>query len=162
MAWRRLRRTSQARLAGFELPVPFSVKALCEQISRSRNRKLHLHPLPFAASPDLPCGVWIALDDSDHVFYANGASALHQQNIILHELGHLLCDHQTDAALFGDLDPEVVRRILMRTRYSTPQEEEAEMVAALILERAGWAAPEPPPTEALGNLAAVFDVDRRS
>jgi hypothetical protein len=161
MAWRRLRRTCKARLAGFEVPRPFSVEALCAQVSRSRDRALHLHRLPFPAAPDLPCGMWISMPDADHVFYAEGAGALHQQNIILHEIGHMLCDHEMDAggglaALLTDLDPSVVRRVLMRTRYSTPQEEEAEMTAALILEEAGWSTPEPQPGGTLGNLSAVF------
>jgi hypothetical protein len=162
MAWRRLRRQCLATLAGFEIPSPFSVEAVCAQVSQRRDRKLHLHPMPFAASPGLPCGVWIALPGGDHVFYAKGASAMHQQNIILHELGHVICDHRMDAgdsdlaALFTDLDPTMVRRVLARTRYSTPQEEEAEMMAALILAKAGWTPLDLPPTKTLGHLSAAF------
>ncbi|WP_132113895.1 hypothetical protein [Actinocrispum wychmicini] len=136
-------------------------------MSRSRGRKLRLRPLPLAAAPDLPCGMWIALPDTDYVFYAKGASALHQQNIILHEIGHLLCDHSLHdgsadlTALFSHLDPEKVRQVLLRSRYSTPQEQEAEMVAALILEEAGWSPGTALPYGALGKLTIAFGLPRR-
>ncbi|MET9226222.1 hypothetical protein [Lentzea sp. NPDC003310] len=161
-SWRRLRRRSLARLAGFEVPTPFSIEALCAQVSAARGRDLHLHPLPYTGAADLPCGLWICTVEADHVFHARGASASHQQNIVLHEIGHMLCDHSLAdddnglTALLGDLDPAVVRRVLQRTRYSTPEEQEAEMVAALIRERAGWGTAPPRPDGALGTLDDVF------
>ncbi|KJK33399.1 hypothetical protein UK23_46210 [Lentzea aerocolonigenes] len=158
---RRLRRQAKDRLAGFEVPKPFSIEALCAQVSASRGRALHLHPLPYNGAADLPCGLWVATAQADHIFHARGASALHQQNIILHEIGHMLCDHTLDSAdgvtaLLGDLDPAVVRRVLARTRYSTPAEQEAEMVAALIREQAGWSIAPARPDGALGLMNDVF------
>ncbi|MGM1059969.1 ImmA/IrrE family metallo-endopeptidase [Saccharothrix sp. Mg75] len=141
------------------MPRPFTVEALCAEVARLRGRALHLHPLPFAAAPGVPCGLWVATRDADHVFHARGASALHQRNTILHEIGHVLCDHGLEggpAGLLTDLDPEVVRRVLGRTTYSTPQEEEAEMVAALLLERAGWSTADDRPPGVLGHLSDVF------
>ncbi|MFI6096018.1 hypothetical protein ACIA8G_10720 [Lentzea sp. NPDC051213] len=160
--WRRLRRRSQDRLAGFEVPKPFSIEALCAQVSASRGRELHLHPLQYTGAADLPCGLWVSTARADHIFHARGASALHQQNIILHEIGHMLCDHTLAnddnglTALLGDLDPNMVRSVLMRARYSTPEEQEAEMVAALIRERAGWSVAPSRPDGALGVLHDVF------
>ncbi|MGW6929425.1 hypothetical protein ACWGE0_05110 [Lentzea sp. NPDC054927] len=161
-SWRSLRRRSRDRLAGFEVPKPFSIEALCTQVSASRGRDLHLHPLAHTGAADLPCGMWVSTAKADHIFHARGASALHQQNIILHEIGHMLCDHTLAnddnglTALLGDLDPAMVRRVLMRTRYSTPEEQEAEMVAALIREQAGWDARTARPDGALGVLDDVF------
>jgi hypothetical protein len=166
MARGRLRRECRARLAGFTVPTPFSLDALCAQVSRSRGRPLHLHPLDLPAGPGVPCGMWVATERADHVFHARGASALHQQNIVLHEIGHMICDHRIDnggaalAAVLTDLDPAMVVRVLMRTRYSTPEEEEAEMIAALILEQAGWASSGPRPDGLLGLLDDVFGVSR--
>jgi hypothetical protein len=108
----------------------------------------------------MPCGMWVATAQADHIFHAPGASALHQQNIILHEIGHMLAEHTMAgsdlAALLTNLDPAVVQRVLARTRYSTPQEEEAEMIAALILAEAGWTPAEPRPDGDLGLLSEVF------
>ncbi|MFE2753099.1 hypothetical protein ACFXGA_13995 [Actinosynnema sp. NPDC059335] len=114
------------------------------------------------AGPDVPCGMWVSTADADHVFFTRGASALHQQNIVLHELGHMLCDHGTDALspLLGDLDPAVVRRVLMRTRYSTLQEAEAELAAALILEEAGRSTGLPV-DRTFGRLSTAFHLEVR-
>ncbi len=162
MRWRRLRRRAAARLSGFEVPKPFSIEALRAQVAAGRGRDLHLHPLPYTGAADLPCGMWVSTARADHIFHARGASALHQQNIILHEIGHMLCDHTLAnddnglTALLGDLDPEVVRRVLTRTRYSTPEEQEAEMVAVLIREQAGWGVAPERPDGVLGEIDDVF------
>jgi hypothetical protein len=78
------------------------------------------------------------------VFYEPQTSALHQQHIILHELGHLLHDHEPServddevlAELFPTLDANMVRRVLGRTSYTAVEEQEAEMIASLLSERA--------------------------
>jgi len=79
----------------------------------------------------------------DYVFYEPETSQLHREHIILHELGHLLCEHQPTevideeviAQLFPDLNPTVVHRVLGRTTYTAVEEQEAEMVASLVRER---------------------------
>ncbi|GHF94146.1 MULTISPECIES: hypothetical protein [Amycolatopsis] len=141
------------------MPRPFSLPSLLEQVSRLRGRPLYVHELPFAPGPDLPCGMWIATEQADHVYHATGVSALHRQNIVLHELGHLVCDHHPGepdgiVALLPGLDPDMVRSVLLRTRYSSRQEREAEMIAALILEKAGW--PSPRAASPAGPLDEVF------
>ena len=109
------------------------------------------------AGPGLPCGMWIATDTVDYIFHGRGTSPLHQQNIVLHEIGHMLCDHTGRdagiAAMLSSLDPAMVKRVLARDRYSTPQEKEAELAAALILERAGWPGAGATP---FGDLDALF------
>ena len=65
---------------------------------------------------------------------------MHREHIILHELGHLLCEHQPTevidqevvAQLFPHLNPAVVQRVLGRTTYTAIEEQEAEMLASLV------------------------------
>jgi hypothetical protein len=79
----------------------------------------------------------------DYVFYEHETSQLHREHIILHELGHLLCEHQPTevidaevvAQLFPHLNPAVVHRVLGRTTYTAVEEQEAEMLASLVRER---------------------------
>ena len=93
----------------------------------------------------------------DYIVYEAGTSRLHREHIILHEVGHLLSDHgtttvlepRTSRALLPSLDPDLVDRVLGRTHYSAAEEQEAELIASLILERASrwqlasdWASPE--------------------
>jgi len=87
-----------------------------------------------------PCGVWLSLPEVDYVFYERETSQLHREHIILHELGHLLCEHQPTevideeviAKLFPHLNPTVVHRVLGRTTYTAIEEQEAEMIASLV------------------------------
>lgn len=126
------------------LPDPFSVSALCDSIAAQRGRKLYLHPLDKPDGVvDMPCGMWVATDVADHVFFEQQTSTFHQEHIILHELGHMICGH-TIASLGDGFDPaavgsddtgEIVRQALTRASYNTVQEREAELVATLIRER---------------------------
>ncbi|HLI52105.1 MAG TPA: hypothetical protein VKU87_09920 [Thermomicrobiaceae bacterium] len=77
------------------------------------------------------------------IFYEEATTPLHQEHIILHELCHLVCDHQAPIVapaevrqlLFPDLNLETVERILRRSGYLAQEEQEAEMLASLILEQ---------------------------
>ena len=85
----------------------------------------------------------VATEGADHVWFQPGTSPLHQDHIILHEFAHLICGHKViddDGALwrlFFDLDPAIVRGVLGRGRFSTEQEQEAEILADMIMQEAG-------------------------
>ena len=130
-----LRWRSERRLRGIRVPRPFDLDAFCAEVAARRGRPLIRRPVP-GLSTDAPCGLWIATERADHVFYDPGTSTLHAEHIVLHELAHILCGHSGSdgafAQLFPDLDPATVRRVLGRASYTCEQEREAEMVASLI------------------------------
>jgi hypothetical protein len=144
----------QELISGQDIPVPFDVHELCARVSKRRGRPIRLRPLTQAG---LPCGMYVALPDEDHIFYSSQTPLLHQEQIILHELGHMLCGHQatslgvltkeTISVLLPDLDPDMVDMFLGRTRrnYSSPDEREAEIIASLILQQAKSAPSAPVP-----------------
>jgi hypothetical protein len=122
------------------LPSPFSVRAFCGQLAEERGRGIHIYLLPLGSGEGVPCGTWLATDDADYIFVEEGTSAFHRDHILLHELGHMLCGHdsppETFALLTGqDIDPARIRQILNRSRYHTTEEREAELVASLIQAR---------------------------
>jgi hypothetical protein len=130
------------RLAELDLPRPFDVKVLCERVGRRRDRSIVLLGMTLPA--DAPRGLWISTDRKDYIVYERATSPLHQDHIILHELAHLLCDH-TGAPEFGEehahrlfptLDPELVARVLGRTAYTSEEEQEAEILASMMLREA--------------------------
>jgi hypothetical protein len=137
-----LRKRCQARLADLDLPRPFDVRALCANLERLRGKPIVLVPLELSATG--PCGLWISDDRRDYIVHESATSPMHQEHIILHEIGHLLCDHQGAAKLTGEhaaglfrtLDPAMVRKVLGRSGYTSEEEAEAEMLASLILQRA--------------------------
>ncbi|MGW1838529.1 hypothetical protein [Streptomyces sp. NPDC002067] len=106
----------------------------------------------------MPSGLWLATDHEDYVLYDARTSPLHQEHIILHEIGHLVSDHRSpgeEQHLYRRIDladPASVRQALPRARYSDMQEQEAEMIASLILE---GAARLPAPTLLSGILGGL-------
>jgi hypothetical protein len=135
-----LRARCEAHLDDLQLPIPFNIHEFARAIGERRGRLILLHPVD---SPAGPCGTWLAGPTTDHVFYEHHTSPLHQEHIILHELSHLLCGHrgtsvaegELQALLLPDLRPEMVEHVLRRRTYCTDDEQEAELLASLILER---------------------------
>lgn len=135
-----LRRRCEARLGMVRLPEPFTVEALCDQLGQQRGRSIRVTQAPMPAGL---YGAWIAGNTVDYIFVEQQTSPIHQEHIVLHELGHLLCGHEPGPvladqpmALLPSLKGEMVRRVLGRTSYTATQEREAELLASLISQRA--------------------------
>ncbi|MEU1624791.1 toxin [Streptomyces sp. NPDC020096] len=163
---RRLRRIAEVLLNRLNLPEKCDISTLCELLSQERGRPLHLVPLAMGAAH--PCGMWIALDVADLVVFEANTSRLHRDHIIAHELAHMICSHrdvgQPDRAsielLFPDLDPQRVHEMLGRTSYSSQEEQEAEILASLILERVTRPPKEPVWTVPPAEAQTVARIDR--
>ncbi|MFD1542538.1 ImmA/IrrE family metallo-endopeptidase [Nonomuraea guangzhouensis] len=122
------------------MPRPYRVRTLCELVAAERGRPIRLLELP---GDDEILGAWLATDETDLIFYKPDTTPPHQDHIILHELGHVICEHYPAAnvkdqrhLLFPSLSPAVVRRVLKRTTYWSEEEQEAELLASLIWRRA--------------------------
>lgn len=128
-------------------PEPFDIVGFCDNLGRARRRPIHLMPVELPAA-ELPCGMWVSTTSVDVIAYARDTSPPHRAHIILHELAHMLCDHQGALGpgqvelLFPSIDPALVRRMLGRTSYTCDEEREAETLASLLQERVGRWAPE--------------------
>jgi Zn-dependent peptidase ImmA (M78 family) len=138
---RELRRRCRRLLNELGIRPPLDVLELCRSVGHQRGRPIRLipHRIPVPG----PFGAWIATGQADYIVYQQDTSKAHQRHIILHELGHLLAGHGATAEnddlvaqLAPGLEPEAVRRALLRTSYDTDHEREAETVATIILE---WA-----------------------
>ncbi|MEV7121167.1 hypothetical protein [Kitasatospora griseola] len=81
--------------ASVEIPIPFTIEGLCEAVAKQRGRRIHIHAMEHAggSANSAPCGAWIALENSDHIFVESATSPLHRSHIILHELCHMLLGH---------------------------------------------------------------------
>ena len=140
MDLRSVRRRCESTLRTVTIPDPFEVNEFAAVVSRRRGRRLELLPKQTSAGP---CGVWVALPDVDYVFYEPDTSALHRDHIVVHELGHLLRQHEPTECvddgvlrvLFPGLSADMVKRVLGRTSYNDVEEQEAEMIASLVSEQ---------------------------
>ncbi|MDX2592823.1 hypothetical protein PV343_11210 [Streptomyces sp. WI03-4A] len=153
---RELRRYCSDIVRKLDLPKPFNINVLVDQLEKRRGRPISLIPMPLPADRG-PCGLWVATPDVDYVIYQANTRKAHQGHIVLHELGHMLCEHKSTPAeenemsrlLLPNIDPSVVRAVLGRTHYDRNEEKAAELIASLIPLRADGTAPRrastPPP-----------------
>jgi hypothetical protein len=135
-----LRRRCENLVARIGVPEPFDELEFVARVAQLRGRPIELAAMATGIAS--PCGLWIATDQADLIFYADGTSAPHQQHIVVHELGHLMFDHEGEADQqrwadsFPDLDVDLVRRVLARSTVSLDEEREAEMFATVVLSTA--------------------------
>jgi hypothetical protein len=142
-------RTLDQRIGG--IPVPFDLNAFLDQLEADRGHPIEL--VPFSATaPGKLCGIWVGTDRLDLIYHEEATSPLHQDHIILHEIGHMVCDHtgtalsntdQVRSLLLTDAVRGQVDTVLGRGAYTTVEEQEAELFATLILEWAARPAPAP-------------------
>ena len=143
MDMRAVRRRCERLAARIGVPSPFDVHVFVHRVAQMRGRPIELAAMSTGVAS--PCGLWIATDTIDLIFYEDGTSAPHQRHIVVHELGHLCFEHQGQATAeqqdlthqFPDLDPALVRRVLARTTVTADEEREAEMFATVVLD-SGW------------------------
>lgn len=141
MRWFRPRRHREL-VDRLDLPRPFNLTLLCRSVGEQRGRPIVLVPLGLSALG--PCGLWLATDTVDYICYEQDTSVPHQEHIVLHELGHILCGHGGSETLgtslggmFPDLGGEALRIMLARGQhgYADQQEAEAESFAYALLDR---------------------------
>jgi hypothetical protein len=159
----RLQTQCRAILDDLHVPQTYSLDAILCWVERLRERPLILKELPGQGALAGVCGLWLAAEDSDFVFYEARTAGLHREHIILHEIGHMLCDHRRAVhsrldsglgGLLGDRYPRLIQHLMARTSYTTLEEQQAEMLATLI-----QSSRRPPrPAGALGQLGAFLGV----
>jgi hypothetical protein len=127
------------------IPVPWSMTALIDRLAQHRERPIILVPWDFSSmsNPDIS-GLWLPSERGDYIFYAQAATPFQREQIIGHELGHMLLDHTpklTDApdellqALVPSLSHELARRFLTRSGYKAADEAAAEEFGTRLIQR---------------------------
>jgi hypothetical protein len=116
----------------------FNIESFVACVEKDRVRRIEFVPTAFPAGYD---GAWITDKDEpvDYVCYEQSLSPLHQAHVKLHELGHIICEHETLALGHremqrllenqGDLPSVLCRSNELK---SNRNEREAEMVATVI------------------------------
>jgi len=142
-------------LTGITIREGMPAEEFCQKLALERGQHIHLIPMTAPLLARIPAsmrrvltGVWIALPDADHIFYPTDTSPVHQENAIMHEVGHMLKGHCGTGqlndlrktllellvtALLPNLSPALLQRTILRvkgrTGYTAHQEEEAEQFA---------------------------------
>lgn len=155
--WRRCRaRLDGLREAGLRIPDPYDAVELAARTERCLGRSIQMVAIEMPAGA--PYGITLFTADGGHIIaYEQRTSRVHRDHIISHELAHVVLGHQPmtidtpDASrlIFPTLPSTLVDRVLNRTGvYTRLEEQEAETLATLLLERASQASDDP----GLGHL----------
>ena len=123
----------------------FTLEHFCEWIGARRGRPILLVGWEM---PVNVFGTWLAAGDVDYVFFDKNTNALHQTHIVLHELCHILLNHETlvvdgeeTTDIFGALLEESMDRdsalqgMLMRSVDTRAEDVEAERLSEMLQER---------------------------
>lgn len=136
-----------ALVRGLPLPVPWQRDVFVDNLAERRGRAIKLIPIDTAALGFNPCGLWVARDEDDLILHEIGTSDYHIDQIVGHEIGHMLLEH-SQISIFGadkarerdlcrrflpDVDPDTVSAVLGRTDGAHDEEQEAEMFASLLM-----------------------------
>ncbi|GAB1816690.1 hypothetical protein [Mycobacterium sp. MUNTM1] len=138
------------------IPVPWDRDRFINNLADIRGRPITLIPTDTAALADSPCGLWLARDDDDLILHEIGTSDYHIDQIVCHEIGHMVLEHGQNRAgrtdrtrehelcrlVLPDINFDTVCAVLGRTDYGSDQEREAETFASILMIAAAEAAAE--------------------
>ncbi len=132
-----------------ELPLPKSWNRaeFIKNLAEMRGRPIHLVAADTASLAGSPCGLLIVRDDEDIIVHEGGTSEYHIDQIVCHEIGHMLlghdrlhldqpvsgASHQVLRAMMPNIKPAAVRAVLGRLDFSGDQEHEAETFAHMLM-----------------------------
>lgn len=158
---RDLHRLIRRELQDLGVTPPLDVEELCQALSRRRGRPLYLREAPLPKPG--PSGMWAEYEDYDVILYQQETTSLHQDHIVLHEVGHILVaeneetaekaerertegvsanDAEEETAVFVEgwaamlptFERKAIKRVARRCSYNAKKECSVELVATIILE----------------------------
>jgi hypothetical protein len=132
--------------AAVPIPLPWSLDAYVAAVAEYRGRLIELAPMDTSALGGSGCGtgsgLWIARSADDIIVYDRDTSPWHAQHIVLHEIGHMLLEHDQQSApqphtvssttltrLMPSISLESIQHILGRNAYGDDYERDAEAFA---------------------------------
>lgn len=122
----------------FEFPTHLTMTSLLEFVAEFRGKPVEVRETPKLNG--LPvCGLWVPAENRERVYHAVSRGPLHRQQLVLHELSHMLLRHELydsanwqGLAAFKYLSAERVNKALARGNFSTDEERTAEAFADLL------------------------------
>lgn len=129
------------------IPDPWDLNGLVANVARMRKRPITLMSTGIAlAFTDGPCGLWLALEDRDLIVHELETSDYHIDQIVCHELGHMLLGHKRCAqfsdedfhkivcnAIVPAMNPAKVQAVFARRNFDADQEHDAETFANMLM-----------------------------
>lgn len=122
------------------LPNPWDINTFLDDLECHLGREIDLCAVPWTFGDST--GAWKRMPGHDVIAYPQNTTSLHQDHIILHEIGHMICDHRGSCVLSWEraqkiastLRPAALMHLLGRVTAQA-DEVEAETIATMILAR---------------------------
>ncbi|TYC96604.1 hypothetical protein FQ377_13850 [Arthrobacter echini] len=134
----RLRSLAMQAFVQLSLPAYLTLELLLAHVERIRGRRLVIMETSKLTGKKI-CGLWIPRDDVDVVYHSATHGPLHRQQMILHEISHMILRHDElpDATwqgikVFQQISGEVVSKALARGDFRSDLEATAEYLADLL------------------------------
>jgi hypothetical protein len=136
---KREERRERARqlVTDLDLPRPLTAPTLHHHMERLRGTRIVLRPASAHMVTSGVCGLWLTVagEDFERVHYAPTESAVHRQQFINHEYGHMILRHEKEllpaerVALLAPLIPmDAIVHALSRGSFTDEQEALAEAI----------------------------------
>lgn len=138
---RGVRRRCRDALDGLGLPAQgVDIQTVRRCLEASRGRAIVLTPVSEARETH---GLWMSTDDAEYVQYETHTTTWHQWLIVCHEFAHMLLEHSADRVisedtsglLFPDVPLSAVNFVLRRQIYDSQDEQDAEYLGTLLMQR---------------------------
>jgi hypothetical protein len=160
MIYEAARAKAQEAEESLNLPNPVSLGSIHSHLEKLRGRTIKIKAMKGTPT-DTVCGLWFGLDNLDVIFHAPAASAVHRQQIILHEFAHMILRHEEETVstayaqtFFPNLDPDSVVTAMKRSDFLDEFEVTAEILADRLAARIRRS--HVSPTAQPGNFGEVF------
>jgi hypothetical protein len=125
------------------VPDPWDRTRFVAAVAAARGRPITLIPMAMHDVIDSPCGLWLVREDDDVIIHEDATSEYHIDQIVCHEIGHMVLGHDRETpgggcdstlgAVLPDIDPDTVRTVLGRSGYGSGPEREAELFASMVM-----------------------------
>lgn len=128
--WNTLLANSEKRLRELNVDssAPFDLRSFTDSVQRMRGRPIFVQSFRKGPGSAPRCGFLIIGDDYDAIFYPQTGNRRLELHTILHEIAHLLLDHEGI-----ELDLTRADFVGINAQISATAEAEAEALASLIL-----------------------------
>jgi hypothetical protein len=124
-------------VAALNLPRPLTADLLHRHMEGLRHKRIVVRAASARMMESGICGLWIEVDgeDFERIHYAPTESAVHRQQFINHEFGHMILDGEKErlpadrVALLAPLIPyDAIVHALARSSFTDEQEALAEAI----------------------------------
>ncbi|MGL4339603.1 MAG: hypothetical protein ACRCSP_04150 [Rhodoglobus sp.] len=121
------------------IPSPCTLASLVTLVESMRDTRVTIRASRHLVGSGV-CGLWYRdQEGNDIIRYAITTSAIYREQIILHELAHMILRHEglTDPSRYMDdffrtVPPSYRHRVMLRTQFRDEAEQAAEILADLL------------------------------